>query len=322
MAIVAIAASLLSTIWCEAIIFKPSSSSDNSVLDDMAVTNSDGFTNLQFGLYYYSKIQNIDEETEEQDIFSNTLSCTAYGSDVNMDAAWKTARAFALIAPIVGGILTLGLIMSPCCIFFTRSTWNKVALMFLLVVPAFQSLTLLILASNACQDNPVIENRLNQWLQALGLDSSSSSSASSSSATAATATGSDITNSTADASGGDNSTSFVDDITSTTTDAEAALMGIYSDTCEWDWGTYANLASMILFFLTGVVMLLMGPPTRPDPKEPEMQTVTYQQTTNDNGDAVVQEVDVQTTNVADPVAETAQPGGPGWADTSHTAKPY
>lgn len=315
MATVAIAASLLSTIWCEAIVFKPRDrGTTNPALDDL-VTSDDGFTNLKFGLYYYSKIQEITEETQEQEWFSVTQSCTYYGSDVNMDAAWKTARAFALIAPIVGGILALSLFMSPCCIFFTRPSWNKLAFMFLLVVPAFQSLTLLILTSNACQDNPVIDSRLSQWIQVLGLNSGGMDGSSTSAATTAE---SDVTNSTmADNS---TSTSFADDVDSAAvnTETEAALMGIYNDECEWDWGTYANLASMILFFLTGVVMLVMGPPTRPDPKEPEVQTITYQQATNENGETVVQEVDVQTNMVA----ETAQEGGPGWADPSHTAKPY
>jgi len=78
---------------------------------------------------------------------------------------------------------------------------------------------------------------------------------------------------------------------------------------------------MILFFLTGVVMIIMGPPVRPDPREPEMQTVTYQQTTNENGEMTVQEVDVQTTTPKE--QETAISGGPVWADPSHnTAKVY
>ena len=315
MATVAIAASLLSTIWCEAIVFKPSSDT-SPALDDLVT--SEGFADLKFGLYYYSKIQEITEETEEKDLFSVTQSCTYYGSDVSMDAAWKTARAFALIAPILGGILALGLFVSPCCIFFTRPSWNKIAFMFLLVVPAFQSLTLLILTSNACQENPVIESRLSQWIKVLGMNSGTDGS----SASAATAAESNFTNSTVDAVDNSTSTSVPDESESAAanTETEAALMGIYSDECEWDWGTYANLASMILFFLTGVVMLVMGPPTRPDPKEPEVQTITYQQTTNENGEAVVQEVDIQTNT--DPVAETTQEGGPGWADPSHTAKPY
>ena len=276
------------------------------LLNDL-VGDGDGLAKLQFGLYYYAKIQGINEETEDQNLFAVTQSCVGYGSDVSFDAAWNTARAFAMIAPILGGILAVGLYVSPCCIFFTRGTWNKIAFMYLLVVPAFQSLTLLILASDACKNNPVIENLLDQWIKVLGIDSSASDSSSTSSAATSSANSTSFGNTTSAASAdvATNSTTMIG------SETETALMSVYGDECSWDWGTYVNLASMILFFLTGIAMLAMGAPTRPDPKEPEVQTVTYQQTTDGNGEPVVEEVDVTT--------DTAQPGGPAWADTTHSS---
>jgi hypothetical protein len=75
---------------------------------------------------------------------------------------------------------------------------------------------------------------------------------------------------------------------------EAVYLG---EDCEMDWGSYANVVSVILFFVTGIVMLIMGAPTRPPPKEQELHTVTYQQETNEQGDPVVQEVNTEITIV-------------------------
>lgn len=166
----------------------------------------------------------------------------------------------------------------------------------------------------SCKDNPVIENRLDQAFKSINVEDTSNATITD----ASMAAGGNMT----DAPEADMGTS---DAMMIETDTEDALRSIYASDCDWDWGTWANLVSMILFFVTGICMVLMGPPTRPPPKEPEIQTITYEQKVNEDGDNVVQEVDVQT--------ETYNPnGGPAWASTAHPtpgvpsndlqAKPY
>lgn len=268
---------------------------------------------LEFGLYYYSKItETTGEENFKDQVFEVTGQCIYYDeSKVNMDAAWKVARAFALIAPLFAGVLVLGLLVAPCCIFYTPNTWNMMAYCFLLVVPGLQSLTLLILASNACKNNPIIESLLEQMINSMDSGSGSVSSLPNS-----------VNSTAADEGDGDsdssNNTSTID------SDTEARI-SLYPEECEWSWGTYANIVSLCLFFMTGLFMLIMGPPTRPRPPEPEVQTVTYEQKSDDNNETTVDVVDVKT--------ESISPGSvPPWASTNPTmpvpankmevAKPY
>jgi hypothetical protein len=203
-------------------------------------------------------------------------SCVEYGDDVDFDTPWKIARIFAVVAPLAGAFLAICLYVAPCMIFFSRTTYNAMACLFLVLLPGLQGLTLLVLTSDVCKDNPVIENRFNQ---AIAAQSSSNTDS----------------NSTTPSSGIN----------------EDALRSIYDGDCEWDWGTYCNLLSMILFFLTGIIMLLMGPNTRPElANPPEIQEVTYQQTTDETtGEPKIEEVDV--------TKETIGPGGPSWASTAH-----
>ena len=309
LATLGIGASILSTVWCEAIKFVPdlSSTPDFQNLSEQTrdvLSNEDGFATFQFGLYYYSQVQDIVIDSAGDTIVRVTDTCVEYGDDVRFDAAWKTARAFAMIAPIAAAVLAFGLYVSPCCIFYTRATWNVMACLFLIIIPAFQSFTLLFLASNACKDNPVIEDRMDQALKAI-----SAGIASMTTITDAPVASGNTTDASEAAAENDTGDVMID------SDTEDALRSIYDGQCEWDWGTYANLVSMCLFFLTGLFMVVMGPPTRPPPKEPEIQTVTYEQKVDETGQNVVEEVDVKT--------ETFNPsGGPAWANPAHQAKPY
>lgn len=58
---------------------------------------------------------------------------------------------------------------------------------------------------------------------------------------------------------------------------------LYTEDCQWGAGASANVVATVGWFLTGIVMLAMGAPTRPPRPPPETQTVTYQQTTNPDG---------------------------------------
>jgi hypothetical protein len=70
------------------------------------------------------------------------------------------------------------------------------------------------------------------------------------------------------------------------------LSNSYSTDCAWDQGSTSNAISVVLWFLTGVAMLLVGAPKRPVRPPPETQTVTYHRTENPDGGTTVAEVGV------------------------------
>jgi hypothetical protein len=45
-------------------------------------------------------------------------------------------------------------------------------------------------------------------------------------------------------------------------------LDIYKNTCEWDKGSSMNVSAIVLWFLTGLCMIVMGPPSRVDYGEP------------------------------------------------------
>lgn len=50
-------------------------------------------------------------------------------------------------------------------------------------------------------------------------------------------------------------------------EASSGGRDIYNNTCEWDKGSSMNVAAIVLWFVTGVSMILLGPP-QPDEAEP------------------------------------------------------
>ncbi|KAL7555358.1 hypothetical protein ACA910_007087 [Epithemia clementina (nom. ined.)] len=66
----------------------------------------------------------------------------------------------------------------------------------------------------------------------------------------------------------------------------------FEDKCSWDAGSTANVISVLLWFLTGVRMLIVGPPHMPELAPVETQEVTYQQTTSEDGTKIVHETKV------------------------------
>jgi hypothetical protein len=68
-----------------------------------------------------------------------------------------------------------------------------------------------------------------------------------------------------------------------------SLQPYYSSTCEWNWGARTNVASVILWILSGVLMaFVISPPSRVPLPPPETQTVSY----NKNYDGTISEVAV------------------------------
>jgi hypothetical protein len=215
----AIMTSFLASFWCQTIKFNPTS--DSGVSDGAA---------LQFGPWYQNSVQQstvvVGGETK---IFINNV-CVLFPSGTYVDPKLKAARAFTVIAGVVGGMMTVGLWLAPCAYGRAAANWKCYAVTLMTFVTAFQGLTFLVYPSSLCTDNPVI-----------------------------------------------------------------AMMGwedSFESECAWDQGTTCNVVSTVLWFLTGVCMLVQGPPQRPPPEPVETQAVTYQRTANPDGTSTVAEVAV------------------------------
>mmetsp|Transcript_7702 Transcript_7702/g.17748 ORF Transcript_7702/g.17748 Transcript_7702/m.17748 type:complete len:256 (-) Transcript_7702:473-1240(-) len=58
--------------------------------------------------------------------------------------------------------------------------------------------------------------------------------------------------------------------------------------CEWDWGTYVNIVSTVLWAATGALMLWVIKPFETPPRPPpQTQTITYTQTPQPDGGVVL-----------------------------------
>jgi hypothetical protein len=206
--------SFLFFFWCESIKFT-------------AIESSPDLPDIKAGVWYR-------QDTQLQETFNGKYVvrevCVDYPSGTEVDSKWKTVRAFSIITPVIGGLLTVVLWISPCIYYLDDSKWWSIALLFILVLTLFQGLGFLFFDSLACTDSSLLDS--------LG----------------------------------------------------AAI--IYEDECEWDSGSTANVVSTVLWFCTGLAMLGLGAPQRPERPPPETQTVTYQQTENPEGGTTVSTVNV------------------------------
>ena len=139
----ALAFSLLANTWCESIVF-PGSGNSNSNTTSFIPT-------LKFSVWYQQKI--VVAELRGNRIAVQT-QCLEYPNSVDIDAKWKTARAFSIIAPVIGGLVTLFAWTSPC-VSFSQALWKQGGCLFLFT-SLCQGLTLLFLGSNACVDNMLV----------------------------------------------------------------------------------------------------------------------------------------------------------------------
>lgn len=67
---------------------------------------------------------------------------------------------------------------------------------------------------------------------------------------------------------------------------------LYTDLCEWDSGSTANVFSVALWLAAGIAMIVQGPPRMPEASPPEIQAVTYERATLSDGTNEVHEVSV------------------------------
>ncbi|KAL7540069.1 hypothetical protein ACHAXR_009851, partial [Thalassiosira sp. AJA248-18] len=112
---------------------------------------------LHFGYWYYQSWQVAPNSTaviEE--------SCHLYPSSITIDNNWKAARGFNLIAIIIGGSLILLDIFQGCLSTKRNRSLRMVAIGYLICCIS-SGFSLLLLDSNVCKNNTLIEE-LNQLL--------------------------------------------------------------------------------------------------------------------------------------------------------------
>jgi hypothetical protein len=145
MAWIAFLFTLLSSFYCTFTV------QDLSVIQ---ITNQGNTTTAPIGPYYaglwnfraYSTVYASDGDT----LYVQTYAyCSLYPEGTEMDAKWKTAQAFAIIATILGGLAALA--MSTTCCDAPTEYWKSYAGV-LVVTCISQGLALLFLNSNACAE--------------------------------------------------------------------------------------------------------------------------------------------------------------------------
>ena len=92
-------------------------------------------------------------ETDKWEV-TYTGACTDYDLDrIHLDPAWKTAKAFAFLALVLGGGGALFLWFSACCV-FSKATWRWAGYEVLLAA-IFQVLAFLWFGNSLCQNKNV-----------------------------------------------------------------------------------------------------------------------------------------------------------------------
>ena len=138
---IALSFSLLANTWCESIAFPGNGSSDTTSF----------IPTLKFSVWYQQKI--VVAELRGNRMAVQT-QCLDYPDSVDIDAQWKAARAFSIVAPVIGGFVTFFAWASPC-MSFAQALWKQGGCLFLFT-SLCQGLTLLFLGSNACVDNQLV----------------------------------------------------------------------------------------------------------------------------------------------------------------------
>mmetsp|Transcript_315 Transcript_315/g.642 ORF Transcript_315/g.642 Transcript_315/m.642 type:complete len:226 (-) Transcript_315:193-870(-) len=136
--------SLYGGMWCKFLQFQSSSPS-----------NSNDIT-LHFGIWYYQGWSIVDTSSQGLVVLE---SCHDYPEYMTVDTNWKAARAFSIISLVLGGIV---LIFGLCtgCIRPNNNSGSgdigKFAALSYLICCFSQGMSLLLLDSNACNNNVMV----------------------------------------------------------------------------------------------------------------------------------------------------------------------
>ena len=138
-ACVAFICGLSGGIWCKFLKF----TSETAVGDDVTV---------EFGIWYYQWWSIVDTAVQGPVMYQ---SCHEYPDYVSIDSKWKSARAFSVMALIIGGIVLFMNLLAGC-MFPAKKVYRLGAVSYLFCC-LFQGLSLLLLDSNACNNNAMVD---------------------------------------------------------------------------------------------------------------------------------------------------------------------
>lgn len=106
---------------------------------------------LHFGIWYYT-YWSIVKSTDGLFLFE---SCHWYPDSIELDGSWKAARAFSVLA-FISAIFVLFWTCAKACADVPRSTIPAWEAPVYLLTATFTGLTLLLLNSNACNENAMV----------------------------------------------------------------------------------------------------------------------------------------------------------------------
>lgn len=122
---------------CESISFEPSA-------------DSDGYDTLYFGPWYQRESQLVELGGTGKSILRNR--CVPLKDGIEIDAKWKTVRAFSIIVLLVGAFQCFALFYAPCYGSFSASRWTCMAVFTTIFMTLMQGLFFLLFAEGSACD--------------------------------------------------------------------------------------------------------------------------------------------------------------------------
>lgn len=142
---------------CHFLQFAASSSSSAVVASSDPVSGEiEPVVSLQFGYWYYQSYEVATSNDNNSTTGIVEGSCDIYPPSMNVDNNWKAARGFNLVAIILGGSLLMLDIFQGCLSTKQKRSFRTGAVGYF-VCFLCAGLSLLILDSNVCKDNILIE---------------------------------------------------------------------------------------------------------------------------------------------------------------------
>lgn len=98
------------------------------------------------GIWLRTKLYYVEDE--QDGTWSVLKGCGSYADGFSFDSYWNSAKAFSILASVIGAIVITIVIFAGCLPIGERS-WKLMGFL-LILTSLFQGLTLLFLSSNAC----------------------------------------------------------------------------------------------------------------------------------------------------------------------------
>jgi len=111
-------------------------------------SKSDRTLEIFFGIWYYMGFRAIASPGGNVRVVEK---CNLYPSGTVFDPGWKCAKAFSIIAPVIGGVFWCWICFAMC-FEMPNALWRRIGSLFILNT-LFQGLTLLYVASDGCLNN-------------------------------------------------------------------------------------------------------------------------------------------------------------------------